>query len=222
MDQQVIQAAKVVEECIDAEINRLDRLDSDDIEAIRERRLKELKKQAEKREEWAHKGHGKYTEVADEKEFFEEAKAHERVVCHFSRDSTFRCKIIDKHLQIIASKHLETKFIKIDVEKAFFLCQKLRVKVLPTLALISDGKAKDYIVGFDDLGGVDDFPTEMLQWRLGLAEMIDYKGDQPSLKNTNDGKGAGIFNFAQKKGRSIRGGDGGDDDDEDDEEFDDE
>ncbi len=216
MDHQILQAAKIVEECVDAEIDRLDRFDSDDIEALREKRLQELKKQSEKREEWIAKGHGKYTEVADEKEFFEEAKAHERVVCHFFRESTFRCKILDQHLQTIARKHIETKFLKIDAEKALFLCQKLRVKVLPTLALIKDGKAMDYIVGFDDLGGVDEFPTEMLQWRLGVADMINYKGEKPSLKKGKEENNAGIFNFAKKKGKTIRGGGDEDDDDYDD------
>eukprot|EP00794_Sanderia_malayensis_P007177 gene7177-7983_t len=220
MDRQILQAAKVVEECIDAEMDRMDRLDTDDIEALREKRLQELKRQSEKREEWISKGHGKYTEVPDEKDFFEEAKGHERLVCHFFRDSTFRCKILDQHLHTIARKHLETKFIKIDAEKALFLCQKLRVKVLPTLALIKDGKAKDYIVGFDDLGGVDEFPTEMLQWRLGLSDIINYKGDKPSLKNGKDEKNAGIFNFAKKKGKTIRGGGAHDDEDYDDDDDD--
>ncbi len=219
MDQHILQAAKVVEECVDAEIERLERFDSDDIEALREKRRLELKKQSEKREEWLAKGHGKYTQVADEKDFFEECKAHERVVCHFYRESTFRCKILDQHLQKIASKHLETKFIKIDAERALFLCQKLRVKVLPTLALIADGKAKDYIVGFDDLGGVDEFPTEMLEWRLGVSEIINYKGEKPSLKKGKDEKNAGIFNFAKKKGKTIRGRDDSDDDDEDDDDY---
>ena len=212
MEQQIIQAAKVVEECIDSEIQRLDNLDDDDMEAIRRRRLQQLKKQAGKRDEWILQGHGKYDELADEKEFFEEVKKHERVVCHFYRDSTMRCKIVDKHLQIIAPKHLETKFFKIDAEKALFLCQRLRIKVLPSIALIIDGKTKDFIVGFDDLGGVDDFPTEMLQWRLGVSEAIDYKGERPVLKGET---GGGIFNFAKKKGKTVRGGDDDDDSDDD-------
>lgn len=31
--------------------------------------------------------------------------------------------------------------------------------------------------GFDDLGGRDDFPTEMLEWRLGCAAVINYSGN---------------------------------------------
>ena len=54
----------------------------------------------------------------------------------------FRCKIFDKHLEILAKKHLETKFMKLDVEKAPFLTQRLKIRVIPTLALVIDGKTK--------------------------------------------------------------------------------
>lgn len=38
--------------------------------------------------------------------------------------------------------------------------------MLPTLALIRAGKAVDYVVGFQELGGADDFPTSALEARL--------------------------------------------------------
>ena len=38
--------------------------------------------------------------------------------------------------------------------------------MLPTLALIQHEKTVDYVVGFDDLGGTDDFSTETLAARL--------------------------------------------------------
>jgi len=86
-----------------------------------------------------------------------------------------RCKILDKHLAVLAKKHLETKFIKLNVEKAPFLTERLKIKVIPTLALVKDGKTKDYIVGFTDLGNTDEFPTEMLEWRLGCSSIINYR-----------------------------------------------
>lgn len=89
--------------------------------------------------------------------------------------SSYRCKILDKHLAILAKKHVETKFIKLNVEKAPFLTERLRIKVIPTLALLLDGKTKDYVVGFSDLGNTDEFPTEMLEWRLGCADVINYR-----------------------------------------------
>lgn len=69
-------------------------------------------------------GHGEYTELYDEKEFFETTKKSENVVCHFYRDQFVRCKLVDKHLNILAKNHIETKFCKINAEKAPFLTGK--------------------------------------------------------------------------------------------------
>ena len=60
-------------------------------------------------EEWKSKGHGVYSEIAEEKEFFDTCKKSAKVVCHFYRDSTWRCKIVDKHLSLLAPRHLETR-----------------------------------------------------------------------------------------------------------------
>lgn len=99
--------------------------------------------------------------------------------------SSYRCKILDKHLAILAKKHVETKFIKLNVEKAPFLTERLRIKVIPTLALLLDGKTKDYVVGFSDLGNTDEFPTEMLEWRLGCADVINYRWDIMNIQLQN-------------------------------------
>ena len=136
-----------------------------------------MKKLASQKEEWKANGHGVYSEVAEEKDFFDVCKKSNRVVCHFYRESTFRCKIVDKHLALLAPKHLETRFVKLSVERAPFLCERLKIKILPTIACLVDSKTKDYIKGFDDLGGHDEFSTEMLEWRLGCAEVIDYSGN---------------------------------------------
>lgn len=78
-------------------------------------------------------------------------------------------------MAILAKKHVETKFLKLNAEKAPFLTERLRITVIPTLALLLDGKSKDYVVGFSDLGNTDEFPTEMLEWRLGCADVINYR-----------------------------------------------
>jgi len=59
-----------------------------------------------------------------------------------------------------------------------FVClERLRIKTLPTLALVKDAKTRDYIVGFSDLGNTDEFSTEDLERRLGQSDVIEYKGD---------------------------------------------
>uniref|UniRef100_A0A8C1MZR6 Thioredoxin domain-containing protein 9 n=1 Tax=Cyprinus carpio TaxID=7962 RepID=A0A8C1MZR6_CYPCA len=170
LEQQMLQSARIVEEKLDGELEKLERMDEDELERLKERRLEALKKAQKQKQvavidEWISKGHGEYREIPNSKS----------VVCHFYRESTFRCKILDKHLAILAKKHLETKFIKLNVEKAPFLAERLKIKVLPTLALVKDGKTKDYIVGFTDLGNTDEFPTEMLEWRLGCSDIINYR-----------------------------------------------
>lgn len=212
IQQQVAGVAQVMEKMVDDEIQRLDNLDNDDLAAIRANRMKEMKKAAGRKDEWLQIGHGKYEELKDEKEFFEEQKKSERFICHFYRESTFRCKIIDKHLDILARKHVESRFVKIDAERAMWLAQRLKIKVLPTIACILNSKTRDYIVGFDDLGGVDEFPTEMLEWRLSISEMLNYNGDKPSLKGKPDEK---VFGYVGRKTKGIQGND----DDSDDSDF---
>ena len=136
-----------------------------------------MKKLRAQKEQWLSQGHGKYTEVTEEKEFFDVCKKSNKVVCHFYRDTTFRCKIVDKHLALLAPKHLETRFVKLNVERAPFLCDRLKIRVLPTIACVIESITKDYIKGFDDLGGHDEFSTEMLEWRLGCVAVINYSGD---------------------------------------------
>ncbi len=133
-------------------------------------------------------GHGEYTEVGDERDFFEICKKSKHVVCHFYRESTFRCKIFDKHLAVIAKQHIEAKFIKVNVEKLKFLTERLRIRTIPSIALIRDNKPIDYIVGFADLGNVDDFDTEMLEWRIATQSIIDYNGDLLNPPTSNKKK----------------------------------
>ncbi|KAK3100230.1 hypothetical protein FSP39_016666 [Pinctada imbricata] len=216
VEQQLLQATKIMEQQVDAEIERLEKMDDDDFEKLRQKRMDAMKKAQQQKQEMLSAGHGKYYEIATEKDFFDECKKSKKVVCHFYRDSTFRCKIIDKHLNILAPKHIETKFIKINAEKCPFLVERLRIVVLPTLCVAIDGKTTDYVVGFDDLGGVDDFPTEMLEWRLGRAQVINYNGDllNPPEFGENKKK-TGILGYA-KTNKTIRGRDDDDSSDEDD------
>ncbi|MBN3296773.1 thioredoxin domain-containing protein 9 isoform X2 [Amia ocellicauda] len=202
LENQMMETAKMVEEQLDSELCKLEKMDDDELEKLKERRLEALKKAQKQKQEWLSKGHGEYMEIPSEKDFFQEVKDSKNVVCHFYKDSTFRCKIMDKHLTILAKKHLETKFIKLNVEKAPFLTERLRVKVIPTLALVKDGKTKDYVVGFTDLGNTDEFTTEILEWRLGCSEIINYSGNlmEPPIQGQ---KPKSKFTKVEKK--TIRG-----------------
>ncbi|KAL0809135.1 hypothetical protein ABMA28_012759 [Loxostege sticticalis] len=177
MDQVLHHVAQTVEKQLDSEIERLDALDSGDLEAIRQQRINEMKQRAKKKQEWIANGHGEYTEIDGEKEFFGVCNKSTSVVCHFYRNDTPRCRIVDMHLKTLAKKHVETRFVKLDAERAPFLTGRLKIRVIPTIGLVKDNKTKDFIVGFTDLGNRDDFTTEMLEWRIAKSDVIEYSGD---------------------------------------------
>lgn len=200
-DNVIIAAAQQIERQLDQQLDKLDAINTDDLQSLREQRLREMKELKKKQEDWIANGHGVYTELSDEKEFFEVSKKSPNIVCHFYRDGSERCKIVDMHLKILAQRHIEARFCKVNAEKSPFLTQRLRIKIIPTIALITDSKTRDYIVGFTDLGNCDDFSTEMMEWRIARSEVINYKGDLmicPDVKKSKP-----YINRVQK---TIRGG----------------
>ena len=160
------------------EIDDLEEVDSEE-ERIMRQEMEKMKKTAEnKREEMAKKikndKYGNYTEII-ETEFLDTMLKNEKVVCHFYHKDFERCKIIDKHLQIIAQSHKETLFVKIDAEKTPFFTAKLNIRVLPTIILFVKGKSVHRFIGFQDLGMNDDFPTINLSRQLVIYKMIQPK-----------------------------------------------
>eukprot|EP00386_Alphamonas_edax_P007509 GDKI01025001.1.p1 GENE.GDKI01025001.1~~GDKI01025001.1.p1 ORF type:complete len:209 (-),score=67.71 GDKI01025001.1:19-579(-) len=169
----ILSALEQKEARLDAEIEKFDKMTEDDYEEIRRKRLEAMKSGAKKRQEMCNKGHGQYAELPDEKAFFQAAKESRLMVCHFYRPTTWRCEIIDKHMMLLAQHHIGTRFVKINAERCPYLCDKLKIWCIPTLMLIKDGKTEHSIVGFDELGGKDDFHTRVLEERLadfGLVE----------------------------------------------------
>lgn len=57
-------------------------------------------------------------------------------------------QVMDKHLNVLAKQHIETRFVKIHAEKSPFLAEKLKIVVLPTIALVKNTKVDDYVVCF--------------------------------------------------------------------------
>lgn len=178
-EEHILRAVGILEEQVDAQLKKFENMDEDDFHAIQKKRLEDLKKGHKLRKEWMELGHGEYSEVANEREFFDECKKSKNVVCHFYRESTFRCKIVDKHFQILAPKHLEAKFIKLNVEKCPFLVERLNIRILPTIYVAVNNKSVCHIRGFTELGNTDEFSTEMLEWRLGQTKVINYDGEMP-------------------------------------------
>lgn len=172
VEQTVLTTLETVEAEVDQRLKAIDDLDEDELDKLRERRREMMKKKVAQQAEWRANGHGTYQEVSNEKEFFDAAKASQRCVVHFYRPSTWRCEIADKHMNLLAQKHMETRFIKINAEKAPFLVERLRIWMLPTIVLVKGGHTDHSIVGFDEMGGSDEFPTEVLEELLVRHEML--------------------------------------------------
>ncbi|XP_024021777.1 thioredoxin domain-containing protein PLP3B isoform X2 [Morus notabilis] len=155
--QQKSQASSSVSQEVDLD----ELMDDPELEKLHADRIAALKKEAEKREAMKKKGHGEYREIT-EGDFLGEVTGSEKAICHFYHHEFYRCKIVDKHLKSLAQRHLDTKFIKLDAENAPFFITKLGIKTLPCVILFR-GIAVDRLIGFQDLGGKDDFSTKALE-----------------------------------------------------------
>uniref|UniRef100_A0A8D2CMU1 Thioredoxin domain-containing protein 9 n=1 Tax=Sciurus vulgaris TaxID=55149 RepID=A0A8D2CMU1_SCIVU len=112
LENQLLQSAKLVEEHLDSEIQKLDQMDKDELEHLKEKRLEALRKAQQQKQEWLSKGHGEYREIPSEREFFQEVKESKKVVCHFYRDSTFSGNLMEPPFQ--SQKKFGTNFTKVE------------------------------------------------------------------------------------------------------------
>ena len=126
--------------------------------SIKEQRLAQMKEDYTETQTNKTLGHGSYDEI-EEAAFLPTVTKTQYVIVHFYHNDFERCKIMDMHLAKIAPAHTETRIVKLDAEKAPFFIGKLSIQTLPTLVLFEDGIAIDRIIGFEELGEEDDFPT---------------------------------------------------------------
>lgn len=212
VENQLLQVTKAIEKQVDSVIEQIDNLDTNDLEQLRKNRIEELQKQEEQKKTWMTNDHGKYEELPEEKMFFDVIKKSDNVVIHFFRNTSPRCAIVDKHLKILAHKHIETRFVKFNAEKCSFLAEKLKIKTIPSIVLVHNSVMVDKIVGFTQLGNCDDFSTEMLEWRIAQNNVIKYDGDLSVAPNLVEKK-------AKNYNKKIRDGNFQDEDDLDIEEY---
>ena len=75
---------------------------------------------------------------------------------------------MDGHLERLATLHFETRFLRISVEAAPFLVERLRIRVLPCVVGFVGGVERERVVGFEGLGFQEGgrFETGDLEGRL--------------------------------------------------------
>jgi len=189
----ILKSAQAQEQAIDAELSKYDELlnyNDDALEALRAKRLDQMKAAARNRQVYIENGHGTYVSLGEgrlgldiAREFFEASKASERLVVHFYRPTTRFCDVFHSHLQKLAHKHLETRFVKINVEETEnsgvnFLVERLGIVIMPTILIVKDRKAHHQIRGFDELGGTENFSTALLACVLATHGALHITEDE--------------------------------------------
>jgi len=215
---------ETTEAAINDEIHRYDSLlegGGDDgeraaLDRLRARRLRELKEEHGQRQKWHSLGHGRYGELGEgsaasgdiAKAFFEAARQSERLVVHFCRPTSANHygEVFDGHLEALARKHVETRFVKVDCGRCEsepdsptgFLVERLGIVVMPTLLLVLNRKAVHQVRGFDELGGdPDNLETSDLETLLALHRLVRVGTDvSPDDLSTVGGAG-GIGGIAK-------------------------
>eukprot|EP01036_Dinobryon_divergens_P031300 gene31301-40672_t len=166
-----------------------------ELRLIREQRLKQIKNSHLEKVQNIGKGHGQYREIVQD-EFLAEVTSSDKVIVHFYHRDFPRCEIMHMHLQKLAHRHIESKFLKINAEKAMFFVEKLKVRSMPTVVIFHDGVAIDKIIGFDGLA--DGMPEgKEDEWRtVTLAKLLaSKKAIKKELIVDEDGEAA---NFQEK------------------------
>lgn len=173
MQQVAALAMTSVEKAVDAEIEKMENYGEEDFARIRKQRIEEMKLKALEKETWRRNDHGVLTTISDQKEFFEAVKKSKRVVCLFFRDSNKWCEVLSNHMQLLAEKHMEAKFLKVNAENSQFLVERLNVWMLPTIVCCKDGKVHRQFNGLDEIDPTGKFETASLEFVLHGSEMLD-------------------------------------------------
>ena len=146
-------------------------VDDPELERLHNEKLAAMQREHEARMKMQSKGHGEYQEV-EEGDFLEAVTGSDLCVVHFFCREFERCKIVDKHMKLLAPKYFGTRFLGLNAPECAFFVSKLKVQMLPCVILFKNGVAFDRIVGFEELGGKDDFSTATFERKLQEAEVI--------------------------------------------------
>ncbi|GAV47874.1 hypothetical protein ZYGR_0I01700 [Zygosaccharomyces rouxii] len=178
----------------DAELDELLDGEDDFLAHYRERRVQEMSdhmKTVEKNV--TQKEYGSLQVVKDESALMQLASKSPRCVVHFGLDNFGKCKYMDEKLELLAERHLTTKFARIDVEDCPFLVSKLKIKVLPFLVAYKDGKEVTRIVGFSKLGNdPNGFAPESLEGLLAQVGILEPRSFNRPRHEDHDDSGSDL------------------------------
>lgn len=138
-----------------------------------------------------------------------------RCIIHFAHPDFGRCGVMDEHLALLAGRHYEVRFARVDVRNTPFVVEKLGIRVLPCVIGFKDGVGVDRVVGFEGLGnggkdGMQGFSVQVLEkrllWKGLLVQAKVSSGDDDDEYHQLDS--GSEDESVRKKGlrRAIRGG----------------
>jgi len=162
-----------VEAALDAEIDKSENLDEDDYARIKANRIAEMKRKAEQEQDNLRQGHGTLMKINDQQEFFEAAKRSAKLVIIFTRNSNKYGKSMLEHMELLAQKHLEARFLWVDAENAPFLTDRLNIFMLPTIVCIKDNKVDKQHNGLNEIDGSGTYSSGTLEFLLHCDGMLD-------------------------------------------------
>ncbi|TPX62721.1 hypothetical protein SpCBS45565_g06955 [Spizellomyces sp. 'palustris'] len=169
----------------------LERDDDEFLASHRELRMEELKREMTKVQEMQNSSHGTYETVSTEKAVLNITTTTKHCVVHFAHKDFRRCQMMDTHLGELARKHFKTRFIRVYVENAPFLVERLQVKVLPCVIPFIDGVSVDRLIGFEEVGDNDNVPTSAIEAWLKKTKVIPESETDLTTRKT-------IFGFPDK------------------------
>ncbi|KAF1850967.1 thioredoxin-like protein [Cucurbitaria berberidis CBS 394.84] len=147
--------------------------DDSELDAFREQRLQQLHAEYSRAQQLKASEHGTYTEIKDEKALMNITTSTKLCVVHFFKPDFNRCRVMDTHLESLATSHYEARILKINVDNCPFLVTRLGIQVLPCVIAFIDGVGADRIIGFEGLGRTSEsFTTRDLEARLIRANVL--------------------------------------------------
>lgn len=95
-----------------------------------------------------------------------------KVIIHFHHPEYNTCRIIDNHFKSLSSRFPDVMICRVSVLSCPFLVAKFKIKVLPCICVFIDGTKVDQIVGFDELGGSNEFTFGQLVSRINRSGIL--------------------------------------------------
>ncbi|KAJ2761595.1 phosducin [Coemansia sp. BCRC 34490] len=194
-----------VEQAREEESKRLEKLDLDELDELedeeedevlhqyRQQRLAEMQAQLDKEK------FGELTQISepDYKKEVTLASKESWIVVHLFRDSIPECKLMNRHLSLLAQQYRSTKFVKIISVECIHNYPDAN---LPTLLIYGEGDMRSQLVRLDRFGGmrtkkkdIENYLKDVGAIDPGLRRALPGEDDAESENDDGDNDGRAVY-----------------------------